>query len=223
MLPHMRHAKSNPSPVPLLQDVFWRMTNSILGFFKADFMETTAQSPDLYGPFWIATTLVFITAVSGNYANYIAWSSNATGLPSGNSTEPGFGPDINKKQWYNDYGKMSYSALIFYGYIFLLGMGLYFALRWFKSSIQLVNVWCIYGYAMTIFIPVSFACIVPNEYVRWILVGIATLLSGLFLLGNFKATIYAAAPARASMLLLIMAAVHGGMGLALKLYFFQYA
>jgi hypothetical protein len=33
-----------------LQDVLWRMTNSVLGFFKADFMETTAEQPDL----WVA-------------------------------------------------------------------------------------------------------------------------------------------------------------------------
>jgi hypothetical protein len=84
-------------------------------------------------------------------------------------------------------------------------------------------VWCIYGYALTIFIPVSFACIIPVELLRWLLVMLATASSGLFLIGNFKATIYAAAPARASMLLLIMAGIHGGLGLALKLYFFQYA
>lgn len=26
-----------------------------------------------YGPFWIATTLVFVTAVTGNYASYVSY------------------------------------------------------------------------------------------------------------------------------------------------------
>eukprot|EP00958_Prasinococcus_capsulatus_P025776 scaffold4454_cov411-Prasinococcus_capsulatus_cf.AAC.8 len=32
-------------------------------------------SPDLYGPFWIATTLVFVTAAMGNYAVYLSFKS----------------------------------------------------------------------------------------------------------------------------------------------------
>jgi hypothetical protein len=39
---------------------------------------------------------------------------------------------INERQWYTDYAKMSFSALLFYGYVFVLGLVLYFALRWFK-------------------------------------------------------------------------------------------
>jgi ABC-type enterobactin transport system permease subunit len=39
---------------------------------------------------------------------------------------------INERQWYTDYAKMSFSALLFYGYVFVLGLILYFALRWFK-------------------------------------------------------------------------------------------
>lgn len=74
--------------------------------------------------------------------------------------------------------QMSYSALLFYGYVFLLGLVLYFALRWFRSEIKLVNVWCIYGYSLTIFIPVSFLCIIPIGWVRWLVVGLATSISG---------------------------------------------
>jgi hypothetical protein len=56
---------------------------------------------------------------AGNYANYIAWSSRASSsvpAPGGgtNGTEPAAAPaaggDINTRQWYNDYGKMSASA-----------------------------------------------------------------------------------------------------------------
>eukprot|EP00879_Flechtneria_rotunda_P032283 GHRR01035463.1.p1 GENE.GHRR01035463.1~~GHRR01035463.1.p1 ORF type:complete len:127 (+),score=37.13 GHRR01035463.1:389-769(+) len=117
---------------------------------------------------------------------------------------------------------MSFSALMFYGYVFALGLVLYFALRWFRSEIKLVNVWCIYGYSLTIFIPMAFVCIVPIGWVRWLVVMLATGVSGLFIVANLKQTIYAAAPARAVLLLGIMLALHLGVGLALRLYFFHY-
>jgi hypothetical protein len=46
--------------------------------------------------------------------------------------------------------------------------------------------------------------------------------SGLFIVANLKQTIYAAAPARALLLLGIMLGLHMGVGLALRLYFFRY-
>jgi hypothetical protein len=33
---------------------------------------------------------------------------------------------------YTDYAKISYSAVLFYGYVFVLGMAFYFTLRWFR-------------------------------------------------------------------------------------------
>ena len=32
-----------------------------------------------YGPFWVATTLVFVSAVTGNYASYISYKHNHSG------------------------------------------------------------------------------------------------------------------------------------------------
>ncbi|PNH01512.1 Protein YIPF1 [Tetrabaena socialis] len=61
---------------------------------------------------------------------------------------------------------------------------------------KLVNVFCIYGYCLTIYVPVSIACVVPIDWLRWVLVMSATALSAGFLFMNFRATIYSAAPAR---------------------------
>lgn len=68
----------------------------------------------------------------------------------------------------------------------------------------------------------AFICILPIGWVRWLVVGIATFMSGLFIVSNLKQTIYEAAPARALLLLGIMLAIHTGVGLALRLYFFHY-
>lgn len=39
----------------------------------------------------------------------------------------------------------------------------------------------IYGYAMTIFVPVSLLCLIPIGILRWVLVGLGALSSGFFL------------------------------------------
>ena len=38
--------------------------------------EEIRPKPDLYGPFWICTTLVFTTAIAGNLANYLQHEGN---------------------------------------------------------------------------------------------------------------------------------------------------
>lgn len=46
-----------------------------------------------YGPFWVATTLVFVTAVTGNYANYVSYRKSH---PSTDATAGAWYYDVNK-------------------------------------------------------------------------------------------------------------------------------
>jgi len=39
--------------------------------FNRDFYALANDKPDLYGPFWIYTTLIFLVAVAGNLSAYI--------------------------------------------------------------------------------------------------------------------------------------------------------
>ena len=52
------------------------------------------------------------------------------------------------------------------------------------------------GYALSVFIPISFVCVVPYEAVRWAMIALATLSSGLFLLMNFRGPIFDVAGAK---------------------------
>ena len=52
------------------------------------------------------------------------------------------------------------------------------------------------GYALSIFIPISFVCVLPYEALRWAMIGVATVSSGLFLLLNFKGPIFDVAGAK---------------------------
>ena len=40
---------------------------------------------------------------------------------------------------------MSYSAILFYGYVGVIGLAVWSALRYFKSSVSLSQIWCTYG------------------------------------------------------------------------------
>ncbi|KAK9828091.1 hypothetical protein WJX81_002457 [Elliptochloris bilobata] len=195
------------------QDVLVRMRDSIIGAFKPDFLEKTSDSADLYGPFWIATTLVFLSAVAGNYASYVSYRRTHSRAPSGTDVPA----------WYYDIDKVGYSAILFYGYVGVIGLALFAALKWwFKADVGLAQVWCTYGYALSIFIPVSCVCVLPYEAVRWALIGAGTLTSGLFLLLNFRGPIFDVAGAKAFPVWAAMGILHLGLGLALKLYVFQY-
>ncbi|KAL6769623.1 hypothetical protein ACKKBG_A31755 [Auxenochlorella protothecoides x Auxenochlorella symbiontica] len=191
-------------------DVLGRIFRAIALFFKSDFHEFISPNPDLYGPFWVATTLVFVSAVTGNYASYLAWKRSHAG-------------DEASTGWYGDINKVGGSMGLFYGYVGVVGLALYAALRYFRAGVSLAHVWCTYGYALAVFIPMAFVCVFPVEIMRWVVVGVATLTSGIFILSSFRVAVVEAAGAKSVPLFLVMAALHAGLGLALKLYFFRYA
>lgn len=50
-------------------DIFERLKTSVIPMNKT-FYTTASQSPDLYGPFWISTTLIFVIAAVGTINKY---------------------------------------------------------------------------------------------------------------------------------------------------------
>lgn len=64
--------------------------------------------------------------------------------------------------------QVGYSAILFYGYVGLVGLMLYACLRWwFKSKVSLAQVWCIYGrhtlLALTSLASIAMMFVVPFE------------------------------------------------------------
>jgi hypothetical protein len=48
-------------------------------------------------------------------------------------------------QWFTDYTKLAASTGVFYGYVFVLSLLLWLVLRYFRSDMRLVNMYCVYG------------------------------------------------------------------------------
>ncbi|KAG0580502.1 hypothetical protein M758_4G180200 [Ceratodon purpureus] len=183
-------------------DVIDRIKDSLM--VNVDFIEKTSYNPDMYGPFWICSTLIFFTASLGNFAAYLSYKSKTAG-----------------GHWHYDISLMSSAALLFYGYICLVPLSLYFLLRYLGVVSGLIQLWCLYGYSLFIFIPASLLSVVPWEIVRWVVVGVASFVSAIFVGGNIRAQIKTSSE-RWLAIVLGTVALHLALGLVLKLYFFTY-
>jgi len=101
-----------------------------------------------YGPFWICSTLVFVTAALGNFAAYLAHKTSAGG----------------GEAWHYDINKVTYAAIMFYGYVGVIPLGLYFLLKYLGVTSGLVQLWCLYGYSLFVFIPASVNHLPPESF-----------------------------------------------------------
>ncbi|KAK9158399.1 hypothetical protein Scep_004973 [Stephania cephalantha] len=153
-------------------DVLERIKESLIPF-KGSFSEKTASNPDLYGPFWICTTLIFVAASIGTFVTYVAHK-------------------LQKKDWDYDINMITWSAGLFYGYVTIVPLGLYVILKYFSAPSGLVQLWCLYGYSLFVFIPASCLSVVPVEIFRWVIAGVAGFMSATFVALNLRAHIMSA-------------------------------
>jgi hypothetical protein len=164
-------------------------------------------SPDLYGPFWTLTTLIFTLFLSSSLAASIS----------------SYLSDPTAEAFDYDFKLLSIAVTLVYSYGLALPILLWLALRYLGvgewSVVEAVAVW---GYGQFVWIPVSILCVAPNWIFRWTMVGAAFGLSGYFLVVNIY-PILATAEAKATRLIIIaIAMLHAGLALTFKLMFFNY-
>jgi hypothetical protein len=120
--------------------------------------------PDLYGPFWIATTMIFSLAFIGNLVNYAN--------------------DSSADAWTFSYEKLSLAATMTYLMVSLLPLLAWLLIRHYKVPFRLVEVLCLYGYSFTIYIPATVLCALPVPYLSIAAMCLAFAVSTLFLCRN---------------------------------------
>ncbi|KOC66900.1 Protein YIPF1 [Habropoda laboriosa] len=135
-------------------------------------------NPDLYGPFWICVTLIFSIAICVNLGSYLQMFK----LPANNGV---------KYHWKYEFHIVSYAATCIFLYAWLVPLTLWGALKWTAStrdteeeliesytSPGLLELLCVYGYSLAIYVPIAFFWTIPIEWLQWGLVLIGTFLSG---------------------------------------------
>ncbi|VDM97540.1 unnamed protein product, partial [Thelazia callipaeda] len=136
--------------------VLSRMLNSMVPKFRSNFISMYIQPfPDLWGPFWIAITLVFSTAICGNLAKYIEASG-----------------DVTNHQYGSDFRLVTGASAAIFCYIVLVPFFLYTLLWYRKSNLQYsyLDILCLYGYSLSVFIPTSILWVFQAQWFRWILI-----------------------------------------------------
>ncbi|KAI2473103.1 Yip1-domain-containing protein [Annulohypoxylon bovei var. microspora] len=168
---------------------------------RANFLDVLEGNPDLYGPFWIATTVVLILFLGGTISQYLA--------------SEGKGP------FAYDFKLLSGAAGLIYGYTLVLPVVLFGALRYFGSeSANLLECWALYGYANLIWIPVALISWSPVTILNWVFVGVGFGLSVAFLLRNLYPVLSATDRQTSKILLILVVALHAGLAIAIKVLFF---
>lgn len=191
------------------EQVLFRLKSSFWPLNETRFLKSIEGKGDLYGPFWVATTLIFAIAFSGNIVDY----KNSVGKG-------------EQDVWRYDFDKVSLAATMIYGYITLAPFALWATMKWkLKKAPGLLDTITLYGYSIFIYIPVSFLCIFPwiGSEIAWTSILVAMGVSGSVLLINVHEVLKpnngwpAVSPYLAG-----IAVVHIGLTLALKFYFFTH-
>ncbi|XP_061099506.1 protein YIPF1 [Conger conger] len=151
-----------------------RIKGSILPWPGKNFVRLYIRSnPDLYGPFWICATLVFAIAISGNLSNFLV----KLGLP--------------QFHYVPEFRKVTIAATAIYSYACLVPLALWGFLMWRNSKVMnlvsysFLEIVCVYGYSLFIYIPAAVLWIIPLPTVRWISIVVAMCLSGSVLVMTF--------------------------------------
>jgi len=205
-------------------DVKLRIMKSIMPMSDG-FLEAVAPNPDLYGPIWITSTLIFAVGAAGNFASYL--SHDVAEIP-----VDGIGDDFANLDtatilpgWSYDFRKLTQASVMIWGYTSLVPLGLYMFL-WFyaESTIDLLLLVCLWGYSLSIFIPTAVLCIINIELLRWLFVMSAFASSASVIVSNLQCRIQDRLPEgnKAKIVLAVLVGIHLLISLAFKVYFFEY-
>ncbi|EEQ30652.1 hypothetical protein McanMca71_000655 [Microsporum canis] len=170
---------------------------------RSNFLDVLDGNPDLYGPFWIATTVVVILFLTGTVSQYLARRGD--------------------HHFEYDFRLLSGAAGLIYGYTFVLPVALWGALRWFgSSSADLIECWALYGYANLIWIAVALVSWSPLTALNWALVGVGFGWTVFFLLRNLYPVLSATDMKTSKILLIVVIVLHAALAIAIKVLFFAH-
>ncbi|PVH96159.1 Yip1-domain-containing protein [Periconia macrospinosa] len=168
---------------------------------RQNFLDVLEGNPDLYGPVWIATTVVVILFLTGTINQYLAHQG--------------------KDHFAYDFKLLSGGAGMVYGYTAIVPAGLWAVLKWYGSeSANLLECLCLYGYANLIWIPVALISCSPINILNFIFVALGFATSVFFLLRNLYPVLSSTEAKTSKILLIVVLVLHAGFAIAIKVLFF---
>jgi len=168
-----------------------------------NFSEVLGSNPDLYGPFWISTTVIFALFVTSNMAGSLA-------------------AKVDGSAYFYNFRLLSYAVFVIYLYAFGCPLLVWGATKYYGCQPRLLEIIDLYGYGLTVWIPVSILCVIPSDIFRWILVCVAFGISAYFLSKNMYAIVSSAEDRTSRFILPALWGAHAVLALLLKFSFYSY-
>ena len=112
---------------------------------KNEFLVIAEKNPDLYGPFWIYTTLIYVIAAGGALSYYFTNSA---------------------KDYFQMFVPVAGSILYSFGFGF--PFALWLCMKFFKIDIKYISLVCLYGYSLCCLIPVLILCSTGFGWIQWL-------------------------------------------------------
>eukprot|EP00158_Paraphelidium_tribonemae_P009783 Partr_v1_DN28965_c1_g1_i3_m25575 putative Yip1 domain family len=141
-----------------------RITQSIIP--TSYFFDVLGGNPDLYGPFWIATTVMAVAFVTNTVNKYIA---DAT----------------SHKEFSYDISKLSQTGTVVYLYITAIPAIVWLVMGYLSFKSRLMDIVCLYGYGMTIWIPMLLLSLIPVTWIHLLLAIVGFAFSVMFTVRNY--------------------------------------
>ena len=183
-----------------VSDIKQKLKGSLIPFNKS-FYESIEINADLYGPFWIFTTIIFLIALIGNFSSYVHAE--------------------DKTKFVYDYNHVPHAIFIIYGFGFGAPIVLWIIMKFiFKIDIDLLTNLCIYGYSYTILIPILLVCIIPFKLVATLALLYFLIHSCTFLFHNMYLVIQQRAQKSKYVVLGLLGGIQLLLFFFLKFYFF---
>lgn len=155
-----------------------RIIGSVLPWPRKNFVHVyLRRNPDLYGPFWICTTLVFAIAISGNISTFLV-----------NLGKPNY-------KYTPEFRKVTIAATAIFSYAWLVPLALWGVLLWRSNKVMnlvsysFMEIVCVYGYSLAVYIPAVIIWILPFMWLQWLSIVVALCLSGSVLVLTFWPTV----------------------------------
>jgi len=177
-------------------------------FFRDEEEDKPAEKPDLYGPFWIATTLAFLMAALGNFGRFISDEKEA------------------QDSWHSDVEKISNAAWGLYLALIIVPVLLYGLISYSdvpaSEAPGVIKLISLYGYSLFPYVPACVLCVIPVGWLRWSAIILAFIQSTLLLVFNVYVGELKATKKKGLPLLGVVILCQGGLALLMKFYFFSF-
>ncbi|KPP62559.1 protein YIPF1-like [Scleropages formosus] len=187
-----------------------RIRGSVMPLPGKSFIKSHIRgNPDLYGPFWICATLVFSMAISGNLSTFLSQMGQ---------------PQYHYRPQFH---RVTIAAVAVFAYAWLVPLGVWGFLTWRQSTERQISGYsfletvCVYGYSLFVYVPTSILWIFPWDWLRWLLIIIALLISGSLLILTFWPVVRDDTKLTAFATVATIIVLHALLAIGCKLYFFQ--